>query len=264
MIKEFNVKCYFSVLDPNTLPDDSAESIGIKYFVDKKIKAGKAPLQAPYYLPCGRNEVYVLKEDGFYEIYVLDEGKEAQKPIRDISPENLALKLKKVLNKTNIVVNGVLTIGKGTYYIDDCEYLCNKGITKVEIPSTCHVKNGAFMGCPNLEEVVFYDVEHGEKKETSIFPYAFFDCKKLKKIVLPETLKSIGKNAFGHCLGIKDVTSKSDYPITFSSKKDIPDDECAFGGLDVSQCSLHVPASSIIIYKDKNFWKEFGNITAIK
>lgn len=248
MIKEFNVKCYFNL--SQTKPESvDATSMGDRTYVE--MHKGNEPFQAPH-LMSDRNQVYVLKENGFYEIYVFDNGAVNAKDYSSgISYGNLASELKKALNKTGIVVNGVLTISEDTYQIGNCEYLCNDVITRVEIPSTCDVKDGAFMGCPNLEEVVFYDVKHEKNKKISIYPYAFFNCEKLEKIVLPKTLKSIGKNAFGHCPIIKDVTSNSNYPITFSSCDD--PDECAFGGLDVSQCSLHVPASSIIIYKDKNF-----------
>lgn len=264
MIKKFDTKCGFVDLSKLRPPSVSATSMGDRTYVE--MHKGNEPFQAPQTFD--NNEVYVLKENGFYEIYVFDNWAENAKDyFSGISYGNLASKLKKVLNKkalnkTGIVVNGVLTISEDTYQIGNCEYLCNDVITRVEIPSTCDVKDGAFMGCPNLEEVVFYDVKHEKNKKISIYPYAFFNCEKLEKIVLPKTLKSIGKNAFGHCPIIKDVTSNSNYPITFSSCDD--PDECAFGGLDVSQCSLHVPASSIIIYKDKNFWKDFGNITAIK
>jgi hypothetical protein len=168
--------------------------------------------------------------------------------------------LKKVLNKKGIVVKGILTISKNTHQIDNCEYLCNDEITRVEIPSTCDVKDGAFMGCSNLEEVVFYDVGNEENEKISIYPYAFFNCEKLKKIVLPNTVNLIGECAFGSCQNIKDVIVPSyDVDNISPSNKISP-----FYNSDVSQGTLHVPGEVLAKFAGHIHWEGFVTYTKIK
>jgi hypothetical protein len=220
MIKKFDAKC-----DSFNLGKLKGESTGPGTINDNLTPQAITKTKYKATFTTYDNDVFVIRQDNSskFNIYSVHESDNLEftsgnihsiKPLKsDVPPENLASELKKVLNKkvlnkTGIVVNGVLTISEDTDYIGNCEYLCNDVITRVKIPSTCDVGDGAFMGCPNLEEVVFYDVKHekNKNKKISIYPYAFFNCEKLEKIVLPETLKSIGKNAFGHCPIIKEFT----------------------------------------------------------
>lgn len=72
-------------------------------------------------------------------------------------------------------------------------------ITSIHVSSTVVEINNAFCDLINLSKVTFAD---NSKLET--IPYmAFRDCKSLRKIVLPESVKSIEKWAFMKC---NDVT----------------------------------------------------------
>ena len=46
---------------------------------------------------------------------------------------------------------------------------------------------------------------------TSIAPKAFMNNKKLKKVVIPATIRSIGKKAFAGCKNLKKITVKTTY-----------------------------------------------------
>lgn len=61
--------------------------------------------------------------------------------------------------------------------------------------------NGAFRGCINLEAVNIPD----DCKLEILGRGTFYDCEKLKGIVLPEGLKKIGELAFGGCIGVNEI-----------------------------------------------------------
>ena len=63
-------------------------------------------------------------------------------------------------------------------------------ITRVVVPGTCKVIGAyAFAACPNLEEVIL------EEGVETIEDWAFISCN-IKSIRLPQSLRSVGNNAF--------------------------------------------------------------------
>lgn len=97
----------------------------------------------------------------------------------------------------NIVISGsVKTINMGAFY--QCAAL--PGIT---IPnSVTTIGNGAFSSCHISAEESERGIESGLEKVTiqdgveAIGKFAFNGCKKLKDVTLPDSIKSIGDNAF--------------------------------------------------------------------
>jgi hypothetical protein len=253
MIKEFNVRCDF-VLNQESDGNDAATSITLPEFVKGYNK---------YMFDVLNTGSMVIKDYDpnlvHNQYFICD----ASDNLQHSTSQTLASDLKKILGKTDEDVESVLTIGPNVEHIDDFKYLCNEKITKVRIPNKCSVGIGAFMGCPNLEEVVFYEVGHGCK---SIFidKHAFFDCKKLKKIVLSGAFVKqgpIGNNAFGLCPEIRDVTIINECvpEVDFFDDPDIE----IFGNLDLSQCTLHVAERFFYRFTESPVWKDFGTFTKL-
>ena len=112
---------------------------------------------------------------------------------------------------------GLESIGRYAFY--DCS-----GVTEIQLPDSLkEVGKDAFARCVRLNEVTLGSVI-GEKtmKELSVpadalkmvtvsdgtaslAPEAFKDYRKLESVVLPASLKTVGKDAFLNCSGLKNV-----------------------------------------------------------
>ena len=91
---------------------------------------------------------------------------------------------------------GIKTIGKHTFY--DCHHL-----QKVTIPITVEcIENNVFAGCKNLivsNYSPYFHIENGvlyNKEKTQL--YSLIDNSK-KTMIIPNTVKTIGKNSFWNC-----------------------------------------------------------------
>ena len=71
---------------------------------------------------------------------------------------------------------------------------------------TTGIGNGAFSGNAYLTEVIFLQDENGSSAIKEIQSGAFSDCEKLTKIVIPESVESLGDNVFSGCSSLNDVT----------------------------------------------------------
>ena len=132
------------------------------------------------------------KPDGKGDTKPAENPKPSQKPTTNPKPStkpagNALLKIGTQVTdkKTGAVykVNGIRTV----------EYKKSlKKTTSIAIPSVLNIKG------------VKYQV-------TSIAPKAFMNNKKLKKVVIPATIRSIGKKAFVGCKNLKKITVKTPY-----------------------------------------------------
>jgi hypothetical protein len=208
------------------------------------------------------DDVVVIKQKvpNLYDIYIFDKPDNDIPLLADVYSENLAVELSKIMEKSNDVPNADLWISSRIECVEAFDYLCNERITKVRIPDTCSIREGAFMGCPNLEEVIYY--ETGSARNISIGSHAFFGCNKLKRVLLPPEMGSIKENAFGSCPEIKDIIVESPNPPEIAYDKDF--ERSAFGNIDLSHCTLHVPSFALSNYVDREFWGDFGAFTKIK
>ena len=165
------------------------------------------------------------------------------------------------------------TIQEGTKWIGDYAFDHCRGLTSITIPnSVTSIGYGAFYGCDNLTSVKIPNsvTDIGNyafayctglasvtipNKVTSIGYRAFNGCSGLTSITLSEKLASIGYGAFSFCVGLTSVTNNATTPQTIS--------KYMFEEVNISSCTLHVPAESLTAYKTATIWKDFGTIQAI-
>ena len=147
--------------------------------------------------------------------------------------------------------NTHFTIDNGVLLdIDKTMVICCPGGYRgsYEIPSTVKViEEYAFYLCKNLSSVKL------PEGLTTIRIASFTNCTLLETITLPSTLRTIGKSTFVGCSGIQSVFSYSKTPPIISSE--------AYSSPTYS-VPLYVPGSSSNLYKNADYWKNF-NITRL-
>jgi len=90
---------------------------------------------------------------------------------------------------------------------------------------------------------------------TIVGPRAFVSCKSLTSVSIPNFMTNIGNGSFFSCYSLADVWCYAETIPTISS--------WAFEGSPIDFATLHVPASSLQVYKATTPWKDFGTIIAI-
>ena len=104
----------------------------------------------------------------------------------------------------------VKTIGGGAFLncinLDSVTFASNSNLTAINTTDYEYVENigwnyyGAFAGCKNLEKIVI------PNSVTSIGEYAFLDCTNLETIELSDNLESIKKETFRNCENLKSIS----------------------------------------------------------
>ena len=82
-----------------------------------------------------------------------------------------------------------------------------------------------------------------------VLPNGFVEGSQIKDVTIPGSVKTIGDNAFASCSKLSTVTN---YALTPQSIN-----ESVFQNVDVSFCTLYVPAESNSLYASANVWKDF-------
>ncbi len=191
--------------------------------------------------------------------------------------------------KSVIIGDGITSIGKGAFY--NCIGLTSVaignsvtsigmgafqnciGLTSVTIPnSVTNIEYGAFKGCSVLRSVTIGN------SVTSIGDYAFEYCSSLASVEIPNSVTSIGYGAFGNCSGLASVTIDKNLAsignfafyncsslISVTNYATTPQTITTnvFGSVNISSCTLYVPAGSLAAYRTADVWKEFGTILTI-
>ena len=138
--------------------------------------------------------------------------------------------------------NSVTSIGKETF--SSCF-----GLTSVTIGnSVTSIGDYAFYACSGLTSI---DIPNSV---TSIDDYAFRDCSGLTSVTIPNSITSIGGGAFSGCSGLTDV---------YCYAENVPSSAYAFYSSDISNATLHVPATSIESYKSQKPWSNFKEIVVL-
>ncbi len=112
-------------------------------------------------------------------------------------------------SETDILVIGSNTtrLPKSITAIGDFAFAGRKKLKKILLPKNVQrIGQKTFADC---EELFSLEIEDARCDTvyglTSIGDYAFSCCKKLKKIVLPSSLKTIGKESFALCSNLKEI-----------------------------------------------------------
>ena len=156
---------------------------------------------------------------------------------------------------------------------------CN-ALTSVTIPnSVTSIGSSAFGGCRSLTSVTLNsdaivrenrstdsNINHifgSQVKEyilgndiTGIGTNAFYGCSNLKTLSLGEDISSYGDNAFAGCSALTSITNYRKTPARLGTD--------AFKDVDYFNCTLHVLAGSVNMYKASGSdWKDFYYIKPI-
>ena len=170
------------------------------------------------------------------------------------------------------IPNSVTSIGNEAFHL--CPTL-----TSIAIPnSVTSIGDLAFHNCSGLESIViaegnaFYDSRNNcnaiietatntllfgcqstviPNSVTSIGDNAFYNCAGLKSIEIPASVASIGELAFYSCTGLLNVTSQIPVDKLFEINSSV------FSGVNKTTCTLYVPYGAKETYASTSGWKDF-------
>ena len=122
-------------------------------------------------------------------------------------------------------------------------------LTSITIPNNvAYIDLGAFSGCTNLTTVI---IGNGM---TSIESDTFEGCTSLSTVIIGNKVSFID-GAFTNCSELKDV---------FCYAESVPDISVyTFMNSYIEYATLHVPETSVELYKSADYWKDFKNIVKI-
>jgi hypothetical protein len=89
---------------------------------------------------------------------------------------------------------------------------------------------------------------------TSIGEQAFSICIGLTKVTIPSSVSSIGAKAFMYCTGLNAIYVSSKYPVNLNASKDV------FYDVNKYTCTLYVPLGSKGVYQASDQWQDFTKI----
>ena len=104
-------------------------------------------------------------------------------------------------NSTYSTRDGVLYKDSGEYLLISCYPSEKKDLSFTVPEDVSYIQANAFKDCKYLENVDF-----AGSRITCISGEAFYSCKSLKSITLPESVTEIGQNAFAECDSLKNIT----------------------------------------------------------
>ncbi len=164
------------------------------------------------------------------------------------------------------IPNSVTSIGESAF-----QY-CG-GLTSVTIPnSVTSIGSAAFSYCSGLTSIEI------PNSVTSIGTYAFEDCSGLTSIEIPNSVTSIEDGAFSNCDDLTSVTIGNGIQFigttAFANCAELTDVYCyaesvpttesdAFDGSLIEYVTLHVPSSSVNLYRTTAPWSGFKEVVAI-
>ena len=141
-----------------------------------------------------------------------------------------------------VIPNQIVTIQEGTFEGNMfSNVVISEGVIKIE-PS-------AFTSCINLMEILVFP-----ESLLSIGKDAFKDCKHLPGVVLPSQLKMIEDGAFKNCYGLVSFVSNPSEPPTLFGNP--------FEAVAKDNFTIEVPEASVKKYQAASGWDEFKRIGA--
>ena len=117
--------------------------------------------------------------------------------------------------------------------------------------SVTTIVQGAFSECIGLTSVTI------PNSVRFIGQGAFSFCTSLTSLTIPNSVTNIGSWTFSYCTGLTEIINESATPQAIQTGWNY------FLDVDLSACTLRVPAASINAYRAAAVWKDFKNIVAI-
>jgi len=151
--------------------------------------------------------------------------------------------------KQIIIPDSVTSIGALAFY--ECENL--KSITIPE--SVAEIRGNVFCSCSNLNEIM---VASENKNYSSLDGVLFNKDKtaiirlfqaKAGRFIIPDSVTTIEHDAFGDCIGLKEIYSANPVPPVYDKNIFIN-----------STCKLYIPKGSYSAYSKADGWEDFKNI----
>lgn len=125
------------------------------------------------------------------------------------------------------------------------------GLTSITIPSNItEISSSAFAGCTGLTNITI------PNSVTTIDQSAFSSCSALTSVVIGKNVRYIGFWGFSECTNLRNIYCYAEQPPTLYQNY-------SFYQTNISNITLHVPSSSVDIYKNNYYWKNFGRIVAL-
>lgn len=166
-----------------------------------------------------------------------------------------------------------ITIPSGVNTIESAAFSGCTGLTSLTIPSNVAViGDAAFSDCSGLNTI---NLSEGL---ISIGSYAFEGCSGINSLTIPNSVTTIGEWSFSVCeglvsisigSGIKDIGGHAfglcpELKDVYCFSKIVPNtNDDVFSKSFIEYATLHVPASSISLYKNAMPWKNFKEIVKI-
>ncbi|MDR0618782.1 MAG: leucine-rich repeat domain-containing protein [Bacteroidales bacterium] len=166
-----------------------------------------------------------------------------------------------------------VTIPNSVITIDDFAFEYCSSLTSITIPdSVTTIGRGLFRNCGNLNSVTISNsvttIGYGTfmycssltditipNSVTTIDIYAFYNCYNLADVTIGSSVTSIGFLAFHNCTGLTTVINLNPVPQSIDSD--------VFSNIDLSDCTLKVPAEAVSAYQAAPVWREFFPIVSI-
>ena len=139
------------------------------------------------------------------------------------------------------IPNSVTTIGEGAFR--NCSSLI-----EITIPNAMTAYGSSiFRDCSSLKNVTILS------NWVRIPAFTFQNCISLTEFTIPSSVGSLESSAFQGCSNLKVLTVLRATPPARSSDN-------VFHLVDISQCTLRVPAGAVENYRNATLWKDFGQI----
>ena len=180
-----------------------------------------------------------------------------------------------------------LVIPNSVTSIEDYAFLGCSGLTSVTIGNSVESIGGnAFSDCSGLTSVHISDIvawcniDFLDNASNPLYNahHLYLDGEEVKDLVIPNSVTSIGDNAFAGCSGLTSITMGFDIKnigtnafVKCSGLLDVycyaiklPSTESdAFDGSNPEKVTLHVPSASVKSYTQTEPWSGFANIVAL-